>query len=116
MPIPNELRKLYRGPAYRARRRRALERSEYCCTKCGLLSGAIYFSRHAGRMVEVQLGMAHLDGNTHNWSEENLAMLCRRCHLLHDAGQHKQTRCVRKDAKRPMTPLFEAAGVLEVLN
>ncbi len=56
--------------------------------------------------VGVQLGVAHLDHDPENDDDSNLAALCRRCHIVHDANQHKTnarlTRSDRKDRERPM--------------
>jgi hypothetical protein len=44
----------------------------------------------------VVLTIAHLDHDVSNNSDDNLAALCQRCHLAHDAQQHaanaRQTR------------------------
>ncbi len=61
--------------------------------------------------VAVQLGVAHLDHNPENDSDSNLAALCRRCHIVHDAEQHKQnaalTRSDRKDRSRPLLRMIQ---------
>lgn len=63
------------------------------------LSFRLYYCR-------VQLGVAHLDHDwRHNW-DENLAALCRWCHLMHDRGQHRQTRALHKDQARPLIDLL----------
>lgn len=62
-------------------------------------------------IVEVQLGVAHLDHDPSNDSDSNLAALCRRCHIVHDADQHAQnaaiTRSDRKDRERPLLRMIE---------
>jgi 5-methylcytosine-specific restriction endonuclease McrA len=53
-------------------------------------------------IVEVQLGVAHIDHNPANLYLSNLAALCRTCHLLHDRDKHRETREYRKDGERPL--------------
>lgn len=64
-------------------------------------------------VVAVQLGVAHLDHNPENDADSNLAALCRRCHIVHDADQHKRnaalTRSDRKDRERPLLRIIEGA-------
>lgn len=38
--------------------------------------------------IKVVLTVAHLDHDPANNADENLAALCQRCHLMHDAKQH----------------------------
>lgn len=40
----------------------------------------------------VVLTIAHLDHDVSNNSDDNLAALCQRCHLTHDAQQHAHSR------------------------
>lgn len=54
----------------------------------------------------VQLGRAHLNGVAGDDREENVAALCRWCHLRHDEKQHRETRATRKDAARPLLQLM----------
>jgi hypothetical protein len=62
-----------------------------------------HFPRHDGmRWVGIQCGCAHLNGVANDNRDENLAWLCRGCHLRHDQGQHRNTRSTRKDAARPL--------------
>jgi 5-methylcytosine-specific restriction endonuclease McrA len=124
MPIAPHLRHLYRGPEYEARRARILERDGYTCRHCSKPAGAIAWVYRRGRPADdagaimweyrpaddepelkfsaIQLGVAHLDHDSENNADDNLASLCRRCHLRHDRGQHKATRCTRKDQARPL--------------
>lgn len=57
------------------------------------------------RWVYIALGIAHLDHNPANRSEENLKALCGHCHLKYDLQQHKSTRSSRKDQQRPLLAL-----------
>lgn len=47
--------------------------------------------------IRVKLGTAHLDQNPANNADDNLAMLCQRCHLVYDAPAHRQTARLRRD-------------------
>lgn len=66
------------------------------------------------RRIKVQLGHAHLNQNPADNSPDNVRLLCRYCHILHDApviAEHAaDTRKTRKDATRPLllTPNSEA--------
>ncbi len=62
---------------------------------------APYFAGRT-RIVAVVLTCAHLDHNSANNAPDNVFAWCQWCHLHHDAPQHKLTRCVRKDAARPL--------------
>lgn len=52
--------------------------------------------------VRVILTVAHLDHDSSNMADENLAALCQWCHLHHDEDHHRETRAVRKDTTRPL--------------
>lgn len=43
-------------------------------------------------VVQVQIGVAHLNHKPWDRSPNNLKVLCRGCHLRHDAPHHHQTR------------------------
>lgn len=92
MPIRKELRHHYAGPEWQATRERIRERAGDLCEKCGAPNG----------LFNVQCGCAHLNHDPSDNRDDNLAWLCRRCHLIHDKGQHKQTRSARKDGARPL--------------
>jgi 5-methylcytosine-specific restriction endonuclease McrA len=59
--------------------------------------------------VKIVLTVAHLNHTPGDDDDENLAALCQRCHLKHDAPQHKETRAARKDAARPILRAIEEA-------
>jgi hypothetical protein len=141
MPIRPELRHFYRGPAWRATRARILARAGNCCERCKLPNGIVVvragdYSIKAddgtlygpkgdtgarvrgsempgGNEVRIQLGIAHLNHVAGDDRDENLAALCRRCHLRNDAKKHaedaKLTRKVHKDAARPLLRMLEAS-------
>lgn len=59
--------------------------------------------------IRVQIGIAHLKFIPRiGESDNDLAALCARDHLLHDKSQHKDSRSLRKDLARPL--LVEACG------
>jgi 5-methylcytosine-specific restriction endonuclease McrA len=96
MPIRPELRHHYAGPEWKAIRARIAERAGNACEKCGAPNG----------IFGIQCGVAHLDQNPANNADDNLAYLCRGCHLKFDARFHaaaaRHTRQVRKDRARPL--------------
>lgn len=51
------------------------------------------------RATVIVLTVAHLDHDTANNSDENLAALCQRCHLRHDAKHHAQNAAKTRAAK-----------------
>lgn len=118
MPIRAELRHLYRGPAWRAIRKRILARAGNRCERCrkpnsaklkvtrggiwyddehsgwandrGEISG-FHYPGVTGRSVYVircVLTIAHLDHNPENNVDDNLQALCQHCHLQHDWNFH----------------------------
>lgn len=44
------------------------------------------------KVIEVRVGIAHLDHNPENNDDGNLLALCQRCHLAYDLRQHLVTR------------------------
>lgn len=62
-----------------------------------------HFPRHDGmKWVGIQCGAAHLNNVAGDDRPENLAWLCRGCHLHLDADFHRLTRATRKDRARPI--------------
>lgn len=55
--------------------------------------------KHFG-LTKVVLTTAHLDHNKNNNRFNNLAALCQRCHLKHDAKQHAENRKYGRHWKR----------------
>jgi 5-methylcytosine-specific restriction endonuclease McrA len=112
VPIPKHLRPLYKTPAYLAARAATLARAQWKCEHCDRPAGAlawVYRRRRrpgtpAGALTfsRIQLGVAHLDHTPGHDELDNLAALCRACHLRHDRGQHRDTRATHKDERRPL--------------
>lgn len=92
MPIRRDLRHFYKGEAWQAIRKRIRERAGDKCEQCGKPNG----------IWRIQCGVAHLDHNPANNSDDNLKWLCRKCHLLWDKTHHADTRKERKDQARPL--------------
>jgi hypothetical protein len=115
MPIRPELRHFYRGQRWAMTRARILARTggrftllgEYlggaACERCRRIDGDSYFNWATGRDVTVQIGVAHLKHMPRaDERDDELAALCRRCHLLYDADHHTFNRMARKDGTRPL--------------
>lgn len=124
MPIARALRHLYRTPEWKAAHAAVMTRAAQRCEWCGKPNRAVvrggpyrgvWYDEPARTwrdrqgayaappkhttLVQVQLGVAHLDHDpTHN-DLDNLAALCRRCHLVYDGPHHRRTARLRRDAQ-----------------
>jgi hypothetical protein len=54
------------------------------------------------RKIKVVLAVAHVNHIAGDDRDDNLRAWCAWCHLNHDQIHHRETRCIRKDARRPM--------------
>ncbi len=113
MPIRPELRHFYSTPEWQAARAACRERAGDHCEKCGRSNGSYALRRLADKnggavIILVQCGAAHLNNVAGDDRPENLAWLCRGCHLRFDRYFHHVTRATRKDAARP---LLQGAGL-----
>ena len=61
-------------------------------------------------ITRVALASAHLDHDPGNNRSRNLAALCQRCHMLHDAAEHRRTRWRKAFARRAVGDLFRPRG------
>ncbi len=59
--------------------------------------------------IRVVLTVAHLNHLPGDDRDENLKALCCWCHLNYDKLHHKETRCERKDARRPLITRVSSA-------
>lgn len=59
------------------------------------------------RTTKVVLACAHLDHDPGNSTLANLAALCQRCHLLHDAAEHRWQRWWNRFRHRAIRDLYE---------
>ena len=57
-------------------------------------------------VTRVVLAFAHLDHDPGHNRPRNLAALCQRCHMLHDAPEHRRTRWRKRFARRAAGDLF----------
>lgn len=102
VPIRPEFRHFY-GREWREEiRPRILARAGNKCERCGAANKAIVRKRDGVNWTEIQLGVAHLNHDPSDRRDENLAALCRGCHLNYDRLHHKDSRSIRKDAGRPL--------------
>lgn len=72
------------------------ERAGNCCEWCG----AVNYQPHPITGSRVMLTVAHIDHNTQNNDDGNLAALCQRCHLRHDIDQHVKNAALTRRQKR----------------
>ena len=59
------------------------------------------------RIVRIVCTVAHVDGRLEDHSDDNLAFWCQRCHLRHDAEQHRINAAITR---------HEKAGQLDLLG
>ena len=83
MPISPENRKRYPSD-WKAISRRIREREGNACKWCGAVNG----QPNPATGSKVVLTVAHINHVVEDVSEANLAALCQRCHLRHDAKEH----------------------------
>lgn len=86
-------------------RPRILERAGHRCEWCG----AENYHPHPETGSKVILTVAHIDHDITNNTDGNLAALCQRCHLRHDAKQHAYNASITRDHKRGQMQLIEDA-------
>lgn len=67
-----------------------------------LMPRALWPAAGLPRRIWAEIGVCHRNGRAGDDRPENLAAWCQWCHLHHDALQHRETRCARKDAARPL--------------
>ena len=133
MPIRPDLRKFYGREWRTVIRPRILKRARDRCELCRAPNwrivarfGGAWLDPETGRWrssfghryslpariereICIVLTVAHLNHDPADNRDENLMALCQWCHLHHDRSHHKDTRCVRKDARRPLLAGQEAA-------
>lgn len=66
-----------------------------------------YVDIAAVRTTYVVLACAHLDHDPGHNSPANLAALCQRCHMLHDAAEHRWQRWWNSFRRRALRDLYE---------
>ncbi len=65
------------------------------------------FTLASVRSTYVVLACAHLDHDPGNNDPVNLAALCQRCHMIHDAAEHRWQRWWNRFRLRAIRDLFE---------
>ena len=65
------------------------------------------FALASVRTTYVVLACAHLDHDPGNNAPDNLAALCQRCHMLHDAAEHRWQRWWNAFRQRAVRDLYE---------
>ena len=121
MPLKPEVRPLYKTETWRRARRNARISADDACEVCDEPNGKTFVKTRPiyGELLEglkvsiIQCGGAHLNGVAGDDRLENVAWLCRACHLRHDLEHHvaaaRATRQARKDAQRPLFQFAEAS-------
>ena len=59
-----------------------------------------------GRWTKVVLACAHLHHNPSDSAFDKLAALCQRCHMIHDAPEHRRRRWLNAHCRRALGDLF----------
>jgi rubredoxin len=67
------------------------------CQRCGVCRGDKQINRH-GKLVAVQIGVAHLDHDTWN-PQARLEVMCRTCHIIYDAKDARRKRVMMQIAR-----------------
>src|SRR3954467_3319494 len=62
---------------------------------------------HPVRVTKVFLATAHLDHDPTNNRPRNLKAFCQRCHMLHDAAEHRRRRWFTLRMRKAVGDLFE---------
>lgn len=107
MPIRKDLRKFYSSPEWRVIRARILERAGGKCEACGKPDRVLVWVTRDGtgrwwmpvrkplvekgvelHLTRCVLTVAHLNHDTYDNRDVNLAALCQYCHLKHDRRFH----------------------------
>lgn len=65
------------------------------------------FALDVVRITYVVLACAHLDHDPSNSAPRNLAALCQRCHMIHDAEEHRWQRWWNAFRLRALQDLYE---------
>ena len=79
-------------------RPKILERENHCCKFCGVVnqSEVVRHNKNGMKLVKIILTIAHLNHDTTDNRDENLAALCQKCHLNYDLRHHLKNRKIKK--------------------
>src|SRR5216684_1282672 len=69
---------------------RLKEAARWTCAHCGAVRGEKQKNQH-GKLVDVQIGVAHLDHDPWN-KDARLEVMCRVCHLVYDGRDRRRKR------------------------
>src|SRR3546814_6198987 len=58
------------------------------------------------RITRVYIACAHLNHDPTDNAPRNLAALCQRCHMIHDADEHRRRRWLNAYRRRAVADLF----------
>ena len=58
------------------------------------------------RLTRVYIACAHLNHDPTDNGPRNLAALCQRCHMIHDAAEHRRRRWFNAFRRRALRDLF----------
>lgn len=103
MPIRPENRGRYPADWPAISRRIRFERAGGWCEFCRIAENG---RPHPVTGSIVVLTVAHLDNTPENCTDENLAAMCRRCHLTYDAAIHRRNRAETLRARKAAGDLF----------
>jgi len=111
MPLQKDLRRVFYDDEWnKLANRLRLERAGNMCEWCNRENGALLPAKEGKKPSKVVLTTAHLNQIPGDNREENLAVLCQRCHLNYDRNQHqaniKVTRVLKKDGARELLQLI----------
>ncbi len=124
-----------RSPEWLAIRERIRARANDCCEQCGVPNGElggregdVWFTaqdddarpgEHAFctdlsgqrgerdlRIIKIVCTVAHTDGKLDDHCDDNLAFWCQRCHLRHDAEQHRTNAAITRAEKAGQMDLW----------
>lgn len=116
-------------PDWKQIRQRILEREGHCCKACGVENYAIGYRDYKGewndieqstygdviadfarengyKVIKIVLTVAHLNHDTSDNRDENLAALCQLHHLRHDVDHHKNNSRSTLEKKKHLQRLF----------
>jgi hypothetical protein len=137
-PVHPEGELVYRGPSYAARRARLLERCGHKCERCRVPDKTTVLRAHLNswavggfwwspdgtprwkwenvRSVTISLAMTHLTHDSLRNDDADLAIFCQYCHLNYDLPQHKETREIHKDERRPLLVAMDSVSLSEIVR
>jgi hypothetical protein len=92
------------------------------CEHCRRPHGARVFHLGDGRwwdaerMTRVFIACAHLNHDPTDNGPRNLAALCQRCHMIHDAAEHRRRRWYNAYRRRALGDLLALLDVAPVIG